>query len=350
MLRGALAAAMVLMASWSPAYAQMPSQASAWPTPAWQSAPLPASVDRAASDLAITEAFAGPHPLLGETRAVIVVQGGRIVFERYGDGYDAETRFVSGAMAQSFTHALVGAAVREGRVAVDAPMGSPHWSAGDRRSSITWRQWLAMVDGQAEVDVADMLYGRGRADIARYAASLPLIRGPGVQARDNAAGAVLIADALTRTIVPDPRNAHDRRARMRAWMQSALFERIGMHPVVEFDPSGLYYGSALIWASARDYARFGYLYLRDGVWGGARVLPSGWVDFARTSGAQWRMGRHMFYARGEAGQLIAIAPGKDLVLVRFGRFDGGDANWAALEDWTQRMVGAFGDRETGDER
>ena len=57
-----------------------------------------------------------------------------------------------------------------------------------------------------------------------------------------------------------------------------------MHPVVEFDPQGMFYGSALIWATARDWARFGYLYLRDGVWDGQRVLPEGWVDFARTPG------------------------------------------------------------------
>ena len=72
---------------------------------------------------------------------------------------------------------------------------------------------------------------------------------------------------------------------MRAWMNNRLFDRIGMHPVVEFDPQGTFYGSSLIWATARDYARFGYLYLRDGVWNGERVLPEGWVDFGAHAGA-----------------------------------------------------------------
>jgi MFS family permease len=173
------------------------------------------------------------------------------------------------------------------------------------------------------------------------------------------------------TLVPDPSDVNDRRARMRAWMSTALFDRIGMHPIVEFDPQGAFYGSSLYWATARDYARFGYLYLRDGVWNGDRVLPEGWVDFARTPGpaqntdtygAQWWLmaahgpGRpsrslltnpalaNAFAAEGHEGQLIVVVPSKDLVMVRLGRFDGGSEAWDALGDWAGRLIGAFGDR------
>jgi CubicO group peptidase (beta-lactamase class C family) len=158
---------------------------------------------------------------------------------------------------------------------------------------------------------------------------------------------------------------------MRAWMQDSLFGPIGMNPVVEFDPQGLFYGSALIWANGRDWARFGYLYLRDGVWDGRRVLPAGWVDFARTHGpasntdiygAHWWLtpsqgtGRPQralitdlsmsdaFSAQGHEGQIIVVVPSKDLVLVRLGRFDGGAEAWNALGDWATRLIGAFGDR------
>jgi CubicO group peptidase (beta-lactamase class C family) len=220
-------------------------------------------------------------------------------------------------------------------------------------------------------DAARMLFGRGRGDTARFAASLPLIHAPGAHWNYNSAGTVLIADALTRAIVPDARSAEDRRNRMRAWMQTSLFGPIGMDPAVEFDPNGLYYGSALVWATARDFARFGYLYLRDGVWNGRRVLPEGWADFARTPGpdvnadvygAHWWLtppngtGRPMrslivepslrdaFSAQGHEGQIIVVVPSKDLVLVRLGRFDGGDEAWDALGDWAGRLIGAFGDR------
>jgi CubicO group peptidase (beta-lactamase class C family) len=353
----------------------------AWPTQDWERAPLPRDVDRPAADLAVTQAFAGPHPQMGETRAVIVVQGGRIVFERYGEGYGAETRLVSWSMAKSITQALVGAAVLEGRVAIDTPMGSPHWRAGERRASITWRQWLNMVDGTAyteigaaspgENDAARMLYGVGRRDTGRFAASLPLIHEPGAHWNYTSAGVAAISDALTRAVVPDPQSPADRRARMRAWMQAKLFAPIGMNPVVEFDPQGTFYGSSLIYATARDFARFGTLYLRGGLWDGARVLPEGWVDFARTPtpaantdtyGAGWWLtpahgpGRpynslitnnamaDAFSAQGHEGQIIVVVPSKDLVLVRLGLFADSPDSWDALGDWATRMIGAFGDR------
>jgi CubicO group peptidase (beta-lactamase class C family) len=259
-------------------------------------------------------------------------------------------------------------------------MGNPRWRAGDRRASITWRQWLQMVDGLGYQETADniaeagnarMLFGDGRRDVARWAASRRLIHDPGTHWNYTSAGALLISDALTRTIVPDPRDPADRRHRMRAWMNSSLFDRFGMRAIVEFDPQGLFYGSSLYWATARDFARFGYLYLRDGVWNGQRVLPEGWVDFARSPGPDvntniygahwWLTPPHgageperslivepgladAFSAQGYEGQIIVVVPSKDLVFVRLGRFDGGGEAWNALGDWTGRWIGAFGDR------
>jgi CubicO group peptidase (beta-lactamase class C family) len=172
-----------------------------------------------------------------------------------------------------------------------------------------------------------------------------------------------------RAIVPDPSDVNDRRARMRDWMDESLFTRIGMNPVVEFDPQGTFYGSSLIWATARDFAKFGYLYLRDGVWDGERVVPAGWVDFGRTPGpaqntdtygAGWWLTptqgpgvptslitdnamADAFSAQGYEGQIIVVVPSKDLVMVRLGRFDGPES-WDALGDWSTRLIGAFGDR------
>lgn len=385
MLRNALAALVwVVVAAGASAQTltPLPSQPAdvAWPGADWETALPPRDLDAATFDLAVTEAFAGAHPLMGETRAVLIVQGGRIVFERYGDGYTRDTRLTSWSMAKSITHALVGAAAMDDQVAIDAPMGNPRWRAGDRRASITWRQWLQMVDGldyqESNEDVtragnARMLFGDGRLDVARWAAQRPLIGDPGTHWNYSSADTILVSDALTRVIVPEPRDANDRRTRMRTWMNERLFDRIGMHPVVEFDPQGTFYGSSLIWASARDFARFGYLYLRDGVWDGVRVLPEGWVDFGRTPGpaqntdtygAGWwltpsqgpgRPARSLitdhgmadaFSAQGYEGQIVVVVPSKDLVLVRLGRFDGGAEAWDALGDWATRLIGAYGDR------
>lgn len=384
MLRGAIFAAVfaLLPAAGAQELAPLPAQPAGlpWPTADWQTGPLPADVDRAAFDLAVTEAFAGPRQGLGETRAVVIVQGGRIVFERYGDGFGRETRLVSWSMAKSITHALVGAAVLQGRIAIDTPMGSPHWRAGDRRASITWRQWLQMVDGSDYLESAqnvafsgnaNMLFGPGRNDVARWAAGRRLAHDPGAHWNYSSAATLLVSDALTRAVIPDPREANGRRQRMRAWMQQSLFAPIGMDPVVEFDPQGVFYGSSLIYATARDFARFGYLYLRNGVWDGRRLLPEGWVDFARTPGpavntdtygAGWWLtpahgqGRpqrslitdnsmaEAFSAQGYQGQIIVVSPAKDLVMVRLGLFDGGAENWNALGDWATRMIGSFAPR------
>lgn len=352
----------------------------AWPGADWETAPLPADVDRAAYDLAVTEAFAGVHPQMGETRAVVIVQSGRVVFERYADGYTRDMRLNSWSMAKSITHALVGAAVLRGQVAIDTPMGNPAWRAGDRRASITWRQFLQMVDGldyrESSDDVsqagnARMLFGDGRRNVARWAAQRPLLHEPGTHWNYTSAGTMLISDALTRALAGSADSPTERRARMRILMDAYLFQPIGMQPVVEFDPQGTFYGSSLVWATARDFARFGYLYLRDGVWNGERVLPEGWVDFARTPGpdsntdvygAQWWLTppsgtgrperslivnpdlRDAFSAQGHEGQIIVVVPSKDLVMVRLGRFDGGDEAWNAMGDWAGRLIGAFGDR------
>jgi CubicO group peptidase (beta-lactamase class C family) len=373
------AAAQTLASAPAPAhYAPQPAGAP-WPTLEWAEAPLPADARQSELNQALDEAFAGFHPDLGDTRAVLAVQDGRIVLERYERGYGASTRLISWSMAKSVTSALVGAAVLQGRVNIDQPLGSPHWRAGDARAAITWRQFLNMVDGQSwnEMrarsvvgnDSARMLYGSGAQDTAAFAANQPLINPPGTHWNYNSGGIVLVADALTRSIVPDAKSPEDRRARMRAWMDQALFARLGMHPVVEFDPQGLFYGSALMHMTARDYARFGLLYLRGGVWDGVRVVPEGWVDFARGYGPDgdiygagwWLTPQHgtgaplralitdnamadAFSAQGHEGQIILVVPSKDLVVVRLGRFDDTPERWDRLGDWMQRVAQCFANR------
>jgi CubicO group peptidase (beta-lactamase class C family) len=265
-----------------------------WPTSEWPTGPLPASVDAQALQAAMDDAFVAKAQGLGETREVVIIQGGRLVFERYAPGYTPDMRLVSWSMAKSVTQALVGVAVQQGSVDIDKPMGNPRWDAGDKRAQIPWRTWLQMTDGQryleieaktiADSDASRKLFGPGRLDVAKYCAGLPLIHEPGTHWNYNSCGIVLTADALTRTIVPNPTDPTARQAAMMTWMRTNLFDVIGMNAQPEFDASGLFYGSAFVYASARDFAKFGLLYLRDGTWEGKRVLPEGWVDYARTPG------------------------------------------------------------------
>lgn len=349
-----------------------------WPTTEWPVGSLPENLDRAEFSAAIADAFDKPAPGLGETRELVIIQGGRLIYERAAPGYSTNMRLVSWSMAKSVTQALVGVAVAQGKVDIDQPMGSPHWLPDDRRAQIPWRQWLQMTDGLryleieaesiAESDASRKLFGPGRLDVASYCAGLPLIHEPGTHWNYNSCGIVLTADALTRTIVPNPASAEQRRAAMMRWMNVSLFDVIGMKPQPEFDATGLVYGSALIYASARDFARFGLLYLRDGMWDGRRVLPEGWVDFARTHGtgsnadvygAGWWLApkegggrpypihvdtgpeRDGFSAQGFEGQYTLVVPSKDLIVVRMGMTPEKDLRTGALKDWLGRLARTF---------
>ncbi|MFC4308127.1 serine hydrolase domain-containing protein [Steroidobacter flavus] len=382
MLRSLLVT-MLLAAPLSHANAQLvplPAQAPdvPWPTTEWPVGSLPAQMDTAAFSAAIADAFDNHAPGLGETREVVIIRGGRLIYERAAPGYSTSMRLVSWSMAKSITQALVGVAVAQGKIDIDKPMGSPHWSADDRRSQIPWRQWLQMTDGQryleieakaiAESDASRKLFGPGRLDVANYCAGLPLIHEPGTHWNYNSCGIVLTADALTRAIVPNPASPEQRRATMMKWMNVSLFDVIGMKPQPEFDATGLLYGSALIYASARDFARFGLLYLRDGMWDGRRVLPEGWVDFARTHGtgqnadiygAGWWLApkegggrpypiyvdtgpeRDGFSAQGFEGQYTLVVPSKDLIVVRLGMTPEKDLRSGALKDWMGRVARTF---------
>jgi CubicO group peptidase (beta-lactamase class C family) len=285
---------------------------------------------------------------------------------------------VSWSMAKSVTQALLGIAVLQGRVDIDKPMGSPHWDVNDKRAQIPWRIWLQMTDGQryleieartiADSDASRKLFGPGRLDVARYCAGLPLIHEPGTYWNYNSCGIVLTADALTRTIVPNPVAPEARRMAMMTWMRRNLFDVIGMQAQPEFDATGLFYGSAFVYASARDFAKFGLLYLRDGVWEGQRILPEGWVDYARTAGtgqnadiygAGWWLNpqegpgrpypiridvgpqRDAFSAQGFEGQYTLVVPSKDLIIVRLGLTPEQDLRTGKLGEWLGRVARTF---------
>ena len=351
-----------------------------WPTTAWPTGPLDAGVSAEQLEAALT-AVATPQPHLGETRAVVIIHHGKLVSERYMSGYGPETALLSWSMAKSVTQAMVGIAVRRGLVDIDKPMGNPHWAAGDPRAQIPWRNWINMIDGQdyhelgvsdqTQSDAAKMLYGPGRLDVAAYAAALPLSHPPATHWNYNSAGTNLIADALGRVFAPGTTGAA-RRAKMSAVMKAELFGPLGMTSAQpEFDAAGNFVGSAFVYATARDWAKFGLLYLRDGIWQGQRILPEHWVDFARTKtpvddcdvyGAGFWITpptgrgkpdtaltpdgpRDLFVAQGHEGQLVVIVPSRDLVIVRLGHL-ADLSGWAPLGAWVQRVVALFPDDAT----
>jgi CubicO group peptidase (beta-lactamase class C family) len=334
-----------------------------WPTEAWPEGPLPTGVEvRALLD----EVFDDDGPL-ATTFAVLVVHRGRVVAERYHGALEhfdrpptpvtAETPLLSWSMAKSVLHAVVGLLVGTGRLDLDAPAAVPEWAdRHDPRHAITLRQLLAMRDGLSFVesyeddrvsDVIQMLFGDGQPDMAHFAAARSLAAPPGTRFSYSSGTSNIISGIVARSIGPGEPYAR--------FLHSRLFGPIAMTSAEpEFDEAGTWVGSSYLRATARDFARFGLLYLRDGLWEGARLLPAGWVDYARTwvsvdpeddspYGAHWwgvaGDTRGTFRAAGYEGQSITICPALDLIVVRLGKTP--LEREPLLGPWRAAMVEAF---------
>jgi CubicO group peptidase (beta-lactamase class C family) len=202
------------------------------------------------------------------------------------------------------------------------------------------------VEGNVS-DTIEMLFGDGQSDMAHFAAERPLAAPPGTRFNYSSGTSNIISGIVARTVGPGESYAR--------FLHSRLFGPLGMTSAdPEFDEAGTWVASSTLRASARDYARFGLLYLRDGMWDGVRLLPSGWVDDARTwvsedpddaspYGAHWwgvagdTLGT--FRASGFEGQSITLCPSLDLMVVRLGKTP--HEREPNLIPWRIAMVQAF---------
>jgi CubicO group peptidase (beta-lactamase class C family) len=274
-----------------------------------------------------------PFPDAGATHALAVVWRGRLVLERYGPEHGPDSTLISWSVAKSFVQTLVGLLVRDGKLSVAQRADLPAWrTPGDPRGGITLDVLLRMSSGLAwledyvdagKSDVIEMLFGRGKNDVAAYAAEAAQAHPPDTVWCYSSGTSNLVSAIAARALGGGPTAAAD-------YLRRELFERIGMRSAtVRCDEAGTWIGSSFVFATARDYARFGLLALRDGVWEGKRVLPEGWIDYARTPtpasngeyGAHWWLpveGDGMFSANGYQGQYVYVAPAHDVVAVRLG--------------------------------
>ncbi|MGH9016694.1 MAG: serine hydrolase domain-containing protein [Acidimicrobiales bacterium] len=331
----------------------------AWPTRSWPTGQAPG----AALDALVDEAF-DPGGRLAPTYAVVVVQGGRLVAERYGGTepssrgtvpVGARSTLRSWSMAKSMLHAAVGLLVGDGRLTLEAPVSVPQWPAGDPRAAITLEQLLTMRDGlefaedyvdEGVSDVMAMLWGEGRGDVAAYAAARPLLHRPGTVFHYSSGTTNLVSGIVARLLGRgDP---------YRRFLDERLFGPIGMTSATAvFDDAGTWVASSTVYATAADVARFGLLYLRDGVWEDRRLLPAGWVDHGRrprsvdpddgmVHGAHWWVvGDEFgsFWASGYGGQSLTICPALDAVVVRLG--DTPTDRNDALRGWRADVLAAL---------
>jgi CubicO group peptidase (beta-lactamase class C family) len=334
-----------------------------WPTEAWPLGAVPAAGHRLTELLDQMCDDAGP---LATTYAVVVVHQGRLVaecyqgqlehFDRAPEPVTADTPLLSWSMAKSMLHATVGFLVADGVLDLDAPADVPEWAApDDPRHAITLRDLLAMRDGLDFVedyvddrvsDVIAMLFGDGQADMAHFAADRGLTATPGERFNYSSGTSNIISRVVARAVGPGRPYG--------AFLRDQLFGPLGMTSATpRFDDAGTWIGSSYVHATARDFARFGLLYLRGGTWDGQQLLPEGWVDYARTMvsddpvdgpyGAHWwgvaGDSRGTFRASGYEGQSITLCPALDLIVVRLGKTSA--VHYPELRAWRAAMVEAF---------
>jgi CubicO group peptidase (beta-lactamase class C family) len=333
-----------------------------WPTAEWSEGPVPEGVDLEP----LLDAAFDPADKWSTTHAVVVIHRGLLVAERYGgvlEHWDREpepvtrdTQLLSWSMAKSMLHAVVGILLDDGRLRLDTPAVVPEWSdTNDPRSAITLQQLLEMRDGldftedyvDAGVsDVIEMLFGTGNSDVAAFAATRALAAEPGARFNYSSGTSNVISGIVGREIgLGDT---------YEQFLRERLFSVIGARSArPAFDAAGTWIASSYVYATARDFARFGYLYLRDGVWEDRRLLPEGWVDHGRRPrsvseedgrvyGAHWWVwGDDLgtFWASGYEGQSILVCPPLDLVIVRLGKT--GDEGDEQLRAWRGAMIDAF---------
>ena len=311
---------------------------------------------------AIDAIFAEPDPSRPRnTRALVVVHRGRIVAERYAPGFDAFMPLLGWSMTKTAINALVGLRVGDGRMVVSENALMPEWRDGnDGRRAITLDEMMRMTSGLVRNksydddfgDVAQMIFLEGNA--AGLAASKPLQDTPGTVWAPFSGATNIISHVLRETFA-DPRD-------YLRYPRERLFAPLGMQSaVLQPDASGTFVGSSFLYASARDWARLGLLFLRDGLWEGEQQLPEGWVDYSLTptkeapeqeygaqiwlklpvsaNGGEPPMPTDAYYMLGHGKQSVAVVPSRDLVIVRLG-LTREDADWDSARELAP-LVKAF---------
>ncbi|REJ73372.1 MAG: class C beta-lactamase-related serine hydrolase [Acidobacteria bacterium] len=316
-----------------------------WPRGAAPATSRGAEVDAAALDQALLDAFVETSSRRERgTRAVAVVWDGQPVAERYAPGFRSDQPMLTWSINKSILNALLGVLAQQGRLDVEAPVGTPEWAAGDPRARITIDEMLHMTAGlefeevyeTALVDVVEMLFTSR--DMAAFAAAKQLEHPPGTRWKYSS-GTTNILARMMRRAIGGPLSDYT------YFPRRELFEKLGMsHTTLELDTVGTFAASSFGYSTARDLARLGQLFLQDGVWEGERLLPEGWVAYTtaptplapqRSYGAHFWLNAgnpdnprdrlwpsvptDAFGMSGFEGQSVVIVPSRKAVVVRLGR-------------------------------
>ncbi len=287
------------------------------------------------------------------TDGMVIIKGGEIIYEKYARGWDEFKPHLSWSVAKSVSSALTGVAAQQGLLKLEDSICEYLPNQSDATCKITVHQLIQFssgIDWQEEYEnstyqvssVIAMLFGEGHRDMLSFITRHRSFAEPGTKWRYSTAEATVLA-AVAKAALAKKYGAAD-------WAWSGLFDVLGMRGVyLEEDKLGTPMGGSHVFATPRDYARFGYLYLRDGCWNGKRVLPEGWVASSTTpstpfimtagenektpSGWMWWLNKaagpakekpwkdapdDAYSAIGHWGQYVVVVPSADVVIVRTG--------------------------------
>lgn len=322
-------------------------------------------IDQAAIEGALDWAFddaARPRPQ--NTRGIVVIHRGKIIGERYADGWGPYTPQIGWSMGKSIAATLIGVLVQQGALSIDRPAPVPEWAdERDPRHDILLADLLRMSSGldfdnfglnpNSSYDAANEHFRIyfDALDVAAHAVNQPLRFEPGTVWRYRNSDPLTLMYILRRVIEARGDNALE-------FPQRALFDRIGARSfVLETDAWGNFIITGFDYGGTRDWARLGLLYLQGGLWEGERILPEEWTSFVSTpapgdpsrgygglfwlnrGGAFDRLPEDAYWMAGYMGQTTLIIPSRDLVVVRQGPSPGGDRPY--LEEFVARILDAI---------
>jgi CubicO group peptidase (beta-lactamase class C family) len=308
-----------------------------WPTQGWeQSAPEAEGMSSAA--LGQLNGVCAEYGC----QAVVVTRHGRVVWEHYGDGQTADSTYIGYSTAKSVTSALVGIAIEEGLIeSIDQKASDfvEEWRGTDKEG-ITLRHLMSLTSGlewaegySGSNDVTSMVASD---DHVRYVLERPVAVPPGERFLYSTGDPAVLSRVLQ---VATGKTAE-------AYAREKIFGVIGMERAAwPADRAGQTLTYCCVITSARDFAKFGYLYLRQGAWDGRQVVPEAWVaETTRPSqemfpqyGLLWWVPDlagapdDTFMARGIQARHVYVIPSLDIVAVRIGTVDRpGDADLNAF--------------------
>ncbi|MER3317346.1 MAG: serine hydrolase [Allomuricauda sp.] len=303
------------------------------PYPFGQAAPIDTllpEVDMDQINKAIAMAFANPETQ--KTRTLLILYKGHLIAERYIDGFDKDTPILGWSMTKSVLATYFGILDHQGKLEMDWPAPILEWK-DDERKNITLNHLLRMQSGLAWdedytgiSDVTRMLFLDS--DMTQAQRNKKAIAEP-TEIWNYSSGTTNLLSGILRQQFRSHQEYLD-------FPYSALIDKIGMYSMImEADIAGNYVGSSYSWASTRDWARFGQLYLDKGNWNGEQLFDSTWVDYITTPtihsdgtyGAHFWLNaegkypdvpKDLFSCNGFEGQHVFVIPSKDLVVVRTG--------------------------------